>query len=251
MVQAPDKKVTNQAIEPKIIYTGDLDLVSDNLDSASSKLEAQVKRFNGYLGSSTRATATGEVRAATWEIRVPSGNFSAFLTAVGSVGDVRSSSVKADDVSEKYYDAQTHLRNEQVEENQLLDLLKRDSKSLSNILTVETEVSRVRGKIEEIQGRLRLLDNQTQYSTLTVKIEEIADFSPASPNLKTEVGRTFMSSVVNLELQLRGLLLAIVAVIPWLIPVGILVLIGRWVMRRFPLTKVEAKPLGEEKTGDN
>jgi len=127
MVDAPNQKMSTQAIERKIIYTGDLDLVCDNLDSATSKLEAQVKAFNGYIGSATRATATGEVRTATWEIRVPSTNFSAFLKAIGSVGDVRSSSVKADDVSEEYYDAQAHLRNKQVEESRLLDLLKRDS----------------------------------------------------------------------------------------------------------------------------
>ena len=251
MVDAPSKKTTTQAIERKIIYSGDLDLVCDNLDSASSKLEAQVKAFNGYVGSATRATATGEVRTATWEIRVPSANFSAFLKAMGSVGDVRSSSVKADDVSEEYYDAQAHLRNKQVEENRLLDLLKRDSGNLSNILTVEKELSRVRGEVEEIQGRLRFLDNQTQYSTLTVKIEEIADFSPASPNLNTEVGRTFVSSAISLEIVLRGLLLAIVALVPWLIPIGACVVLVRWLSRRFFRTRGMMKPPIQVNNGED
>ena len=212
------------ALPRKIIYTGSVALRTDDLDAAEKKLEAMVKQFNGYLGAASRSGTKGSQRSGSWTIRIPSTGYGSFVKAISTIGELESSSQEAQDVSEEFYDVQARLKNKKLEEARLLDLLQKATGKLTEVLTVEKELSRIREEIEQIEGRLRFLTNQTDLSTITVTINEVKEFRPAGPpSLSNDIKRTFTESIGQLGDAARGLLLIIIAVLPWAVLPGFVV----------------------------
>jgi hypothetical protein len=97
---------------------------------------------------------------------------------------------------------------------------------------VERELSRVRGEVEQMQGRLRFLANRTELSTVTIEAMEWHDYKPpVAATLQTQLGRTFFNSVENLSEFGRFLLLFTVALAPWLPLMVLGYFLARWIVR--------------------
>ncbi len=218
------------AFPRKIIYTGDLQLVCEDLDVATEKLESRIKEFGAYIGSASKNGSRGATRESTWTIRLPAEKFDTFIKFAVSIGELQSNNRQAQDVSEEFYDVEARLKNKKIEEQRLVELLKNATGKLSEILNVEKELSRVREETERIEGRLRFLKNQTDLSTITVTIREVKNFQPEGPpNVKTQVARSFNGSIEAMKEFGLAILLFVVAGLPWAIPLG---LIGWFVYRK-------------------
>lgn len=203
----------------KIIFTGEVTLVCEDLDKAAEALESRAKEFGGYVSNANRTGVRGETREGSWTVRLPAEKFDAFLKALPALGELQSSSRKADDVSEEFYDVAARLKNKKIEEARLVELLQKATGKLTEVLTVEKELSRVRDEIERIEGRLRFLTNQTDLSTITITLKEVKNFVPEGPpTLATQVARSFSASVENLKAFFVGILLIVVALAPWVLP---------------------------------
>ena len=231
--------LTPSSVQPKkIIYKAEATLDCENLDKASQKLLAKVKSFGGYVGDASSTGIRGTVREATWTVRVPAERYGDLLKALPGIGELESSSQRAEDVSEEFYDAQARIKNKNVEEARLVDLLKNHSGKLSDVLVLEKELSRVREEIERIEGRIRYLANQTDLSTVTVTIREVKDFIPqGSPTLGTRTTRAWQGSIASLQETGASFLVLAVAAAPWLVPLLIII----WLIWRAANRK--AKPL--------
>lgn len=95
------------------------------------------------------------------------------------------------------------------------------------MLAVEKELTRVREEIERIQGRLRVLSQQTGYATLTLTISQLGITPPEQPlGLAAEMSASFSGSLRGLIMLGQMCLVAAAAVVPWLIvvvPIGVFV----------------------------
>ena len=217
--EAPAQKAPE--MPRKIIYTADVQLAAVNLDDAGGKIEASVKALGGYVSGRNLTGASGEARTGVWTVRMPSDKFDAFLAALPGVGELQSSNTTSQDVSEEFYDAQARLKNKRLEEDRLIQLLKTNAARLTDILTVEKELARVREEIERIEGRIRFLSHQSDLSTITINLHEVRGYiPPAQPGLGTEISRTFTTSIDAMGAFVKGITLAIVALLPWLALLG-------------------------------
>lgn len=214
-------KVAPPAIPRKIIYDATVDLVADNLTTAQQKLLRIVKHYNGYISEANVGGQAGTQRDGTWKIRIPAEQFEACMADIAKLGELQSTQTKSQDVTAEFYDVQAHIANKQVEEQRLVMHLKQSTARLQDILTVEHELSRVRGEIEELQGRLRVLSNLTTLSTITVAIHETKEFVPPKPTtFGQQIARSFHESIVALQQVLEALILFLVSLIPWFVVVG-------------------------------
>lgn len=231
VAQAPPSA---EAMARKIIYTATVNLVTEKLNEVTSSLLQQVKAHEGYVAETNISGATGSQREATWKVRVPAHRFDAFMQAVGTLGEMQNSATTSQDVSEEFYDIAARLKNKRVEEARLIQHLQRSTAKLQEILEVEREISRVREEIERMEGRLRFLSNQTDFSTVTITVREIKDYVPPSPpTFATEIMRSFSGSVETMVAFAKGLVLLIVALAPWALPIGLLVAgLIRWDRKR-------------------
>ena len=72
---------------------------------------------------------------------------------------------------------------------------------MATVIQVERELARVRGEVEQMQGRLRYLANRTELSTVTLIIRKRQeDFvPPPEPTFLTEIQRTWGTSLSLLQ----------------------------------------------------
>jgi hypothetical protein len=170
--------LTDTAVtERKVIRTGQITVQADDTRSVMDQITTLVEGAGGYVASS-QVNPTGEDRqpSITITIRVPADGLTNALASIRSMAtEVVSESIQSQDVTEEYVDIESRLRNLNALETELLALLadvrEQPDADPQKLLTVYNEVARVRGDIEVMEGRRRLLDNQASLSTITVSIQ--------------------------------------------------------------------------------
>lgn len=207
---------TAVSVPRKIIYTATVEMTVEDLTSSGKKLLSLVRKHRGYVSATEVGGDPGAPRRGQWTLRVPVGEFDTFRSDLEALGAVQTNHLDSQDVTEEYYDVAGHIKNKSVEEQRLLDHLRRSTGTLSDILAVERELSRVRGEIEQLQGRLRLLANQTELTTITVTLQEVREFIPAKgTSFLAEANATLQGSLGTMRDLVKGLVLAAIALAPW------------------------------------
>jgi hypothetical protein len=221
-----------EGLPRRIIYNAQVTLVVESLTTIGAEITKLVKDEGGYVAETNTYLHAQARRSGTWKVRIPAARFEAFLAAIARMGELQQTHIDSQDVSQEYYDLEARISSKQEEEKRLLKHLADSTGKLEDILAVERELSRVRTEIEQMQGRHRYLTNQTDFSTVTISVSELRDYTPpVSPTLATEVSRTFRSSLEALLKFGRGTLLLAVALAPW-IPLLALVFLAIWVLVR-------------------
>jgi hypothetical protein len=247
-----------QALTRKIIYNADLRIVVENIEKAGDSVKQIVKDNNAYIANSNLTGAGLGQRQGTWTIRVPVDQFQPCVDALLKLGVSQQNKTDSKDVTEEYYDIEARIKNKQVEETRLQGYLeeKKATSKLEDILTIERELNRVRGEIDQLQGRLRLLSSLSAQSTITLTLLEVKDYVPPQPlEFGGQVAATFSGSVNLLTEFGKGLTLVAVALVPWLsvaavlavviVPIWLLVRWRRRVRRRedtLPVVTAEPQP---------
>lgn len=219
----------NDTLQRKIIYTATVNLVVEHFDPVPRQVDALVNRFGAYVARSEVSGSAGSRQRGQWTLRVPVERYEAFLIAAREIGEVQNVSSDSQDVTEEYYDVEAHIRNKKQEETRLLDLLSKATGKLEEVLAVERELTRVRGEIEQMEGRLRVLGSLTTMSTVNLEVSEIKDYVPEEEvTYITRIRRAWHSSTAALVSTAQTLSILLVALTPWigilLVPVLVVVL---------------------------
>ena len=222
------------APQRRIIYTGVLEVVVKDLDAARQRLLALIDTHKGYVVRFEVTGNPGSPRVGSWTVRVPVERYGTFVEEAAQLGEATRNSSDAKDVTEEYVDVEARIRNKKVEEERLVGLMKNATGKIEDVLAVEKELARVRGEVEQAQGRINYLSRMSSYSTVQMTLREIKDYkAPTSATFGTLVSRRFDESVGALEDFGKGVVLVAVALAPWL---PLIVVVGvvawRWYRRR-------------------
>jgi hypothetical protein len=93
---------------------------------------------------------------------------------------VTTHTVSGQDVTEEYVDLQSRERNLRATEESLLGLYSK-AESVEEALSIQRELTNVRGEIELVQGRIKYLDQHTAYSQITLDIQPVTSPPPPKP----------------------------------------------------------------------
>jgi hypothetical protein len=247
---ALDPQGKSQAAMPrKVIRNGEVRLSVKAYDPARRALEAMVIGSGGYVSSSQVNHTLGEVSSAVLVLRVPAGQFGSILARISRLGTVTYESTSSQDISEQYYDLKARMANARKLEERYLELLKKSTGKITDVLQVEKELARVREEIERFEGKLRLFDNLVDLSTLTVHLAIEEKYTPPRPpSFGDDVRRTISDSWDALKSFGRHVLIALVALIPWAIPLGAAVWLFVWLVRRSNARRLIRKQAAAAKT---
>lgn len=203
----------------KVIRIGHVELVIARFDDARGKLDALVRDAGGYIDSTRVVRGQGEASSATIIVRVPTANFGTFVPKLAELGEVRSESTSAQDITDEYVDVAARLASAQKLEARLLELATARTGTIDQVLAVERELARVRSEIEGYQGHLRVWDDRIAISTLTIELTtkrpELVAAAPASLGERTR--DTFDRSVGSLRELGEWLVVNGLAALPWLV----------------------------------
>jgi len=215
------EKTTNSAGEShkrKLVYSGDVRIEVKDFQEVEKGLPGKVEQLGGFVGSYTESRRDQKERSGTWIVRVPVDQFSPLLEWLDTNFYVVEKSVKSKDVTEEFVDLESRLSNKRKTELRLTEHLAKSTSKLTEILEMEKEIERVREEIERIEGRLSLLRDQSELSTLSIRAESRAPFvAGKSPSTIGEIGTVFYNSWWAVGRMIYGLIVLLVATLPFVL----------------------------------
>lgn len=181
-----DNTVT-QIAERKIISTASIGITVEAVRETADTIAGIAESLGGFV---ERASISGNDQFAHAEltIRVPQDQFSAALESLRRLGEVQDENLGQLDVSEQFIDLEARLESATREEDSLLRLLGR-TETVSEIIALERELSRVRTEVERTQGQLNFLERRVSLATINISLfTPQANFTePPSASLTMEV----------------------------------------------------------------
>ncbi|PLX28732.1 hypothetical protein C0581_01040 [Candidatus Parcubacteria bacterium] len=163
--------------ERLIIKTGNMSMVVENVRDAIKKVGEYAVEQGGFIVNSD-VSKSGLALYGNITVRVPVASFDEGLEVVKEYGEVTSQRVNGQDVTEEFVDLDAQVNNLRATEKQFLEIMKKATE-IEDILNVQREISRVRGDIDRIEGRMKYLRQSADLSTLTVHFSTDPSVLPA------------------------------------------------------------------------
>jgi hypothetical protein len=155
----------------KIVKTGYMTLEVEDIAETLDRVAEMADELNGYVVSSYKHEYERGVSGRI-TIRVPFEKFDEAFERLRQLAvAVPYETTTAKDVTEEYVDLEAQLGNLQATEAQYLALLEK-AETVEDMLKVQKELSNVRGEIEQIEGRMKYLEQTSETSLIEVDLEE-------------------------------------------------------------------------------
>jgi hypothetical protein len=159
----------------KIVSTVDISLVVDDTNAVLAAIETMVEAAGGYIARTNlyQSGQDPDQLEGSLTLRVPADQLSDALKRLSSLAvKVESQNMDREDVTAQYVDLQARLENLEAAEKELRALLaevrERPDANTEDILAVYRSLTDIRSQIEQLQGRINLLNDTVALSTINV-----------------------------------------------------------------------------------
>ena len=194
-----------------LIKTGSLNFAVKDFDTAYKSIITKIHNSHGYIVNEY----SQESKNTNLEIKVPIASFHKLFELIEQEADqdyLITKSVRSQDVTEEYFDAETRIKSKKAIESRYLDILSM-AKNVEEILMVESQLGNIRTEIEQAEGRLQYLKNRSNYSTINLAIYEfkVAEVKPTKPIEKPSLASKIKDSIIMGWGQVESLLLLLIS----------------------------------------
>lgn len=216
----------------KIIYNADINMESTDFDAARDTLLTAVDDCGAWMEySSLSGDAKDHDRYAYYTVRVPVENYRTFLAAVGEAGSVLDLSETAENITSSYIDVQARLSALEAQRDRLNELANQ-AETTADLLEIESQLSDVQYQLENYTRQLKNMDQQVSYSTVDIRLNEVATLTPTGTTFGERVVDAFADGWRGFVVFLQGFVLAVIYLWPVLLVVGIIVALAVTLTKR-------------------
>jgi hypothetical protein len=217
-----------------VIRTAQMTVEVQDMESALAHARAIVSQGGGYVSASNthiERTDDQDRMVADLTLQVRSDAADSAMSDLRALGKVTAETSGSQDVTDEYVDLDSNLRNLQASEAAILKLMDKATQ-ISDVLSLQRELTNVRGQIERIQGRKTYLERRTDMATisLSLRLPPVAATQVtggAWDPLATAL-RGWQASLTVLR-NLANAVIVVLAFSWWLVPVAA---VGAYVWRR-------------------
>lgn len=234
---ASDSETTTSDLpeDRKLIQKVNMSVETEDLDKLLSNLDKRIAELGGYVETSNiengSAYSNHRFRSATMTIRIPAKSFNSFINKVSELSNVVSSQKTVEDITLNYVATEGRMKALQAEEARLLQFMAK-AETMNDLLTVEKRLTEVRAELETVTSALRVYDNQVNYSTINLTINEVKEYTDVTEpeTVWQRISTGFVNSVKNIVNFFKELFIFLVVASPYLIllaivPVTIIIII--------------------------
>jgi hypothetical protein len=234
--------------ERELIASGSLTLTVDDVAEAASGVASEAESRGGYVesmsvgadgvispemqgmqGGVITDTTRPMLREGAWvQIRVPADQLTDTMSALGGLGEVTSSSVSRQDVTDQAVDLRARITAAEASVARLSDLMTQ-SGSVADLIAAESALSERQATLESYRQQLDVLEGQVALSSLTVQLDA-ARGEPVAAD-PAGFGDGLAAGWNGLVATLNGVVVALGFLLPWLVVLGAAAVLAWWITR--------------------
>ena len=204
----------------KLIQTVNMTVETEDLDTVLRQIDSRIAELGGYVESSNvqngSAYSGKRYRSADITVRIPAKDLDAFVNRVGEISNIVSSRKTVEDITLNYVATESRMKALQTEEARLLELLA-EAKTMNDLLTVEKRLTEVRTELEQVTSALRVYDNQVNYATIQLDIDEVKEYTQVTEpeTVWQRLGTGFMKSLRGVGNFFKELFVFVIVASPY------------------------------------
>ena len=232
-----DTESTSLPENRKLIQTVDMWVETEDLDAVLQQIDSRVAALGGYTENSNiqngSAYSGKRYRNASITLRIPAKDLDAFVDKVSEISNVVSSQKKVEDVTLSYVATESRMKALQTEETRLLELLSK-AENLNDLLTIEKRLTEVRTELEQVTSALRVFDNQVDYATIRLSVQEVTEFTDNTQpeTVWQRIGAGFKKSLKGVGNFFVELFVFLIVSVPYLAVLAVVVVVLVILIRR-------------------
>ncbi len=173
---------SNTAVENtnrKLIKRVNLSVETETFDDFLIEIDRKINEAGGYKEQYT-VNGNGNDRYADITVRIPKAQLDAFLTVVEGVSNITYRHETVEDVTLEYVDMESRKKMLLTEQERLLEFMEK-AEDITDVITLESRLTEVQYQLESMESQLRTFDNQVEYSTVYLEVNEVVRYTPQEP----------------------------------------------------------------------
>ncbi|WP_036931775.1 DUF4349 domain-containing protein [Proteocatella sphenisci] len=234
----------------KLIRTVNMTIETNKFDKSLEQINTILLNTGGYIQNSQisgNRYGSQDNRSAYLVVRVPNEKLSWFLEKTTDLGNVIDKSENIEDVTTQYTDTQARLTSLKTEFDRLLVLIDKAEK-LEDIIKLEERLSQVRYQMDSLTAQLKIIDNEVDFSTVSMELYEVNLFTPSEDNnISQRIGTGFRESLLNIYIIMQSVIVVTISLLPYFFVTALILIIVLFVYRKIN-RKIKNKKI--DKLGD-
>ncbi len=214
---ASDDVAINLEIDLKIIKSASARYKVKNVKVATQKIKEFAEKYSAYISDLRFQNNLYNIEN-RFTVKVPRQHFNVLMDSINNVADfVEYENITTKDVTEEYIDLETRLKTKLEVKQRYESVLRKNAKTVKDILATEEKLGIIQEEIESVQGRLKYLTSKIAYSTIQIDLYETVDYKEEPESYsktfgsKTKEGLNFGWEIVE------GIVLGLIHIWPLLI----------------------------------
>ena len=252
LYSASDSVTQEVSADQKLIKRVNMDAETEDLEALLPLLLEEISALNGYVESQeiyngSSYSASYRYRHAQLTIRVPAENLDNLVSQVRGASNVVSYNESVEDVTLTYVDMETRILVLETERDRLLELMEQ-AETMSDLLEIEARLTQVRGNLESINSQLKVLQNQVNYATIELYINQVKAYTEVEEQTVWQrIGSGFKKNLQNMGEDLVDFFVWAITYSPQLILWAAIITVAVIVLRRkLRKRKVKKAPRQED-----
>jgi hypothetical protein len=194
---------------PMIARTASLSIIVKDFAASRNSLDAILARYQGYAASLTVNSPQESARSLQASLRIPAPQLAAAVAELKALGSVEGETQNGEEVTQQHADLVARLKNSAETEQRLQAILTERTGKIGDVLSVEQEIARVRGEIEQMEAEQKNLEHRVDFATIDLKLSEEykAKLDSATPSISTQIHNAAVNGYRNVADTLLSIVL--------------------------------------------
>ncbi|MCC5036108.1 DUF4349 domain-containing protein [Streptomyces sp. WAC 00631] len=226
-----DTRRTPASVPAHVIRTATLTVRVKDVPSALDTARTAAENAGGYISDETTDRDSDGRERSRLVLRIPQEKYTDLLEELAGTGELLERKVDAQDVTDQVVDVESRVKSQRASVARVRELMDRADK-LSDIVTLEGELSTRQSELEALLAQRASLEDRTAMATVTLRLTETERAE------KSEDELSFPDALAGgwhaFTTGLRWLAVAVGAVLPFAVALALILLLIRLAGRLLP-----------------
>ena len=216
----------------KMIWTSHLKFQVKNVDESTKVVQDLCSKYDGFVSNMDLSSNSYQLSNQI-EIRIANDNFEKLIGAFKNEATyVDELQIHSEDVTEEFVDIESRLNTKRDVRDRYIAVLRDKAGSVEDIIAAEEAIRVITEEIEVIEGRLRFLKDQVNYSTITLTIYQKVEFSEKPSVYEKSYGSELTDGLSNGWSVVTGLIIVLANLWPLILLLILGLWKGRWLWKK-------------------